>query len=66
MILRGFNLADFVMFVRKGCYFIVMDVTFVVKGAETFFSEFDCFYLLPLRSRSAECSDSCLGFFQCA
>ena len=66
MKLCEFNLRDFIMSVCKGCYSIVKDVTFVVKGAETFFSEFDCFYLLLLRSKSAEGSDSCLGFFQCA
>ena len=43
MRLCGFNLGDFVMSVCKGCYSIVKDVTFVVKDAETFFSEFDCF-----------------------
>ena len=46
MRLCGFNLGDFAMSVCKGCYSIVKDITFVVKGAETFFSEFDCFYLL--------------------
>ena len=66
MRLCGFNLGDFVMSVCKGCYSIVKDVTFVVKGAETFFSEFDSFYLLLLRSKSAEVSDSCLDFLQCA
>ena len=66
MRLCGFNLSDFVMSVWKDCYSIVKDASFVVKGAETFFSEFDCFYLLLLRSKSDEGSDSCLDFFQCA
>ena len=33
MRLCGFNLRDFVMSVCKGCYAIIKDVTFIVKGA---------------------------------
>ena len=64
MRLCRFNLGNLVLSVCQGCYSIVKDVTFVVKGAETIFSEFDCFYLLLLRSKSAAGSDSLLGFFQ--
>ena len=48
MRLCGFNLRDFVMSVYKGCYSFVKDITFVVKGAETFLVSF---YLLLLRSK---------------
>ena len=66
MRLCGFNLGDFVMFVCQGCYLIVKDVTFIIKGAQTFFSEFNSFYLLLLRSKGAAGRYSRLGFYQCA
>ena len=52
------------MSVCKGCCSIVNDVTFVDKGAETSSSEFDCFYVLLLRTKNAEGRDSRLNFFQ--
>ena len=66
MRLCGFNLRGFIMSLCKGCYSIIKHVTFVIKGFWTFFSEFDCFYLLLLRSKSAEGRDSRIGFLQCA
>ena len=67
MRLCGFNLGNFVMFICRGCYPIIKDVTtFVVKSAQTFFREFNCFHLLLFRSKSAEGRDCRLCSFQYA
>ena len=42
------------MFVCYGRYSVVKDITFVVKGTETFFSDFECVNLLLQRPNSAE------------
>ena len=65
MRLCGFNLRGCVMSVCKGCYSIVKDVTFIVKGALTFLVS-SMVFICCFSDRRAEGCDSGLGFFQCA